>query len=110
MTEKIELKLVDVYEYEGNKAVFQTDNCYVIIIDVVKGIGLIKDELNKNLKFNEGINQLFRERDIELDENTGYLDVIWDAKDTFTGDQEMFMKYINDIVSDTKDELNQLFS
>lgn len=106
----VELRLVDFYEFEGNKAVFQTDNCFSIIIEIIKGEERIKSELeNEELKFNEGIKQLFRERDLEID-NSGYLIEIFDAKDNFIGDQQILKEMIEDIVSDTEDELNFILS
>lgn len=99
MQNKIKLKIVDYNEIRENE--------FNIIIEILKGEGLINSAL-QNLEYGEGIEKVFRERDLRID-NSGYLIEFFDAKDNFTGDQEVLKELLEDVVGDSEAELNQLF-
>lgn len=99
MQNKIKLKIVDYNEIRENE--------FNIIIEILKGEDLINSAL-ENLEYDEGIEKVFRERDLRID-NSGYLIEFFDAKDNFTSDQEVLKEMLEDVVWDSEAELNQLF-
>lgn len=102
MENKIELKIVDFRELDEGER-FESNNGFEIVIEVKHGLGQIKTGIE-----NGDSTQYFAERDLELDLNTNYLIQYFDAKDNFTGDQQVLTEMIKDVVSDTEADLNQI--
>ncbi|MDP3012818.1 MAG: hypothetical protein Q8M92_01160 [Candidatus Subteraquimicrobiales bacterium] len=114
MSDKIKLKLIDVIEdgsmIEGLKRSFQSDNLFVIIMEIVKGADLIENELKKNLKPDESINKIFNDRGIRFVDEVNYLFECLDTEDAFIGSQEAFMECVANIILETEDILNRFFN